>query len=56
MMTRKDFETIASAIRGLALNLPQLEIVIARFSVVLKTQNPNFDPVKFRKACLEDNR
>ena len=54
-MTRKDYILIASVIRDLALDEEQKEHIIRRFIAQLKADNPNFEPVRFRKMIMENN-
>lgn len=60
MMTRKDFELIAGAIREASADglsratgtvLMGVELTANRLADALKWANPNFDPKRFLEAC-----
>lgn len=50
-MTRKDFEKIASTIKGLMVGDAEREIVAREFAVMLAATNDRFDKGRFLKAC-----
>lgn len=65
-MTRKDYVAIARAIESIDLEKSEyavkndyevfatLNLVIDALAEVMKADNPNFDPHKFREACGYD--
>lgn len=54
-MTRKDFETIASIIRGMndpdEISRDNMEYLTSCFVLGLRARFPQFNPAKFREAC-----
>lgn len=57
-MTRKDYKLIADVINWISADMTSLDsgastldLVIERLSSRLKDDNPNFDAVRFRRAC-----
>jgi hypothetical protein len=50
-MTRKDYETIAAALRAAPLGSASREVVVAYLSAALAADNVKFDAARFRAAC-----
>lgn len=56
-MTKKDYELIANAIREELQDTSHYAAVLFtanRIAKALATDNPRFDPVRFRAACVGD--
>jgi hypothetical protein len=57
MMTRKDYVKVASILNDIAypnMDFKKFEDLITEFSDMFIMDNPNFSPVQFESACLEE--
>ncbi len=52
-MTKRDFEAIASVIRGLNMAPADKQIVAEAFATFLRTTNPQFNSARFLGACAD---
>ena len=57
MMTRKDYVKVASILNDIAkpnMDMVPFEDLVNEFADMFFADNPNFSPVKFELACLEE--
>ena len=57
MMTRKDYVKVANILNDIAkpnMDMVPFEDLVNKFADMFFADNPNFSPVKFELACLEE--